>query len=396
MDCHIAVCHCPTQDGTRFRVRTGDDAIRGETVKPTGFYSTWNIDFERVPLAGPVSLNGGRNEISYEVEEGQSGEGLLHLRSIEVTPTAAGARVDAGAKRAIAGRSSTQWLADHVYGVMFHWDAMVKPQSGSPKAFADQVRDLDVDKLAETVERAGGKYLIFTYHHSKPGSPAPLDIWEKRHPGWTTRRDLIADLIEALDKRGIDLMLYFASHITGKYASVPQDEFVDLNQTLVSAVGERYGTKLKGLWLDGWYQCDDAYPGMPYEDLYQSFKAGNPDRIVGVHSWIYPIVTEFQEYWTGESSGPGHPPTGEMITSGAGRGLRYHTLFGMEPAWIHDAEDQPIPAPHHTADALTEYFEKLREIGGAATVNLSCFEDGSVLPESMAIMEDVRRRVRGG
>jgi len=60
------------------------------------------------------------------------------------------------------------------------------------------------------VRATGAGYVIFTVNHADPHCPAPIRSWEKYHSGWTTKRDLIGEIADALQARGIRLMLYFA------------------------------------------------------------------------------------------------------------------------------------------------------------------------------------------
>src|SRR3546814_15629696 len=50
--------------------------------------------------------------------------------------------------------------------------------------------------------------MMWAVNHGNPTCPAPIKSWEKLHPGWTTKRDLIAEMADALGKRGMRLMLY--------------------------------------------------------------------------------------------------------------------------------------------------------------------------------------------
>ena len=72
---------------------------------------------------------------------------------------------------------------------------------------------------------------------------------------------------------------------------------------IVKEFGERYGDKVAGYWFDGFYQCFEKYPDFSFREFFKVCKAGNPNRVIALNSWIYPNVSD------GRSIGPGKPPT---------------------------------------------------------------------------------------
>ena len=64
---------------------------------------------------------------------------------------------------------------------------------------------------------------------------------------------------------------------------------------MLTEIGYRYGKKVAGYWFDGWYQGAESYPDANFDSLDQFCKAGNPDRVVALNSWIYPSVSPWQD-----------------------------------------------------------------------------------------------------
>jgi hypothetical protein len=100
---------------------------------------------------------------------------------------------------------------------MFHWTSQSIGRDGTNKPFAQAVSDFPVDRFVEMVEATGAGYVLFTVGHAQPYCPAPLSSWEKYFPGKTTKRDLIAEMAQSLDAKGIKLMCYFPTHVIGKF-----------------------------------------------------------------------------------------------------------------------------------------------------------------------------------
>src|SRR5688572_4640133 len=141
-------------------------------------------------------------------------------------------------------------------------------------------------------------------------------------------------MADMLNARGIKLMCYFPTHIIGKYKKVSEQEFSKINREILTEFGQRYRDKVVGYWFDGWYQCFEEYPGFSFKDFFKTCKVGYPDRIIALNSWIYPAVTEWQEYWAGETASPVRPPVNGTLERGPGEGLRYQALIIMEPYWV--------------------------------------------------------------
>ena len=122
-----------------------------------------------------------------------------------------------------------------------------------------------------------------------------IDHTREMLAGWRDgdRRDLVAEMAQALNAKGIKLMCYFPTHVVGKYPNASSKEFTQMTSDILKEFGERYGEKVVGYWFDGFYQCFEKYPDFSFRDFFKVCKAGNSKRIIAVNSWIYPNVTEW-------------------------------------------------------------------------------------------------------
>ena len=389
----VALCHAaePGAAGQELQIAGSGSRLK-YTLRETEGTFRGNMAYEILPVIGSLSLAAGRQTITLSITNALAGKALLAFRSLELTPLSAKAAIETDRREARRSRASTEWLNRAGYGIMFHWTSQSVGKDGANKPFAQAVDDFPVGQIVEMVQSTGAGYVLFTVGHARPYCPAPLSSWEKYFPGHTTKRDLIAEMAQALNAKGIKLMCYFPAHVIGKYPKASSQEFTRMTTDIVREFGERYGNKVAGYWFDGFYQCFEKYPDFDFRDFYKVCKVGNPNRIVAINSWIYPSVTEWQDYWAGETSSPVEPPVNGTNARGPGQGLRYQSLIIMEPYWVQ--QKAQMPKPRFDAQRLADYISQCMKNGGAVTINLGIYQDGSVDPRAVDVLKEIRQRIR--
>lgn len=348
--------------------------------------------YERIPVRGSIRLERGEQTVTFKVPAFSEGHKPLDFRGIELIPVGAKKFIEKENEKARKSRASTEWLNKAGYGLMFHWTSQSVNSDGTIKPYAEAVEKFDLKSFVDMVVATGAKYILFTIGHVKPYCPAPLKSWEKYHPGYTTNRDLIGEMADALNAKDIRLMCYFPTPGVAKTFKVNTDEFTKINKEVFSEFGRRYGKKVAGYWFDSWYQSIETHPDFSFEAFFKTCKLGNPERIIALNSWIYPAVTEWQEYWAGETASPVEVPVAGTVSRGPGKGLRYQALLIMEPYWVQ--EKKTIAEPRFTAEQLSEYIKKCMDNGGAVTINLGIYQDGKVGEKALEIMKEVKKRIR--
>jgi len=414
-DYEVALCYAANElaEGAQFEIISADSKITGKIHKTNGIYKDRPIshgnpidrpylrNYERVPLKEVLHLPAGTSSITIHVTEPRSGD-VMDFRSMELTPVAAKENIAAEKEQAKRSRASTDWFVEAKYGVMFHWTDTSQPRRGPKKPYAEAVRDFDVEAFADMVKETGAGYVLFTLNHAHPHCPAPIASWEKVHPGWTTQRDLVGEMANALNKRGIKLMLYLASHLIGKPDDMSESTFLrrmvnvrfpkggldeERHVKILTEIGQRYGKKLAGYWFDGWDLIPEQHPSLSFERLFKAAKVGNPARIISYNFWFFPDETPWQEFWAGEIDGPLKPPTGRYIEYAAGHGLQRHSLIMLEGAWCHDKPNAEIESPIYSAEELINFVKSHTAKGGVVTINLCVYQDGTIGKESLKVMQ---------
>ena len=295
----------------------------------------------------------------------------------------------------------TTWFSKAGYGLMFQYGAWGYPQRGSKKSLEDQTDDFDVAAFVAMIKGTGASYVIWSLTWWEYVMNAPIVSVDTLlgHGDRTSTRDLVGEIMVALDTEGIDFMLYYhRGHEGDPWFDVsvfPPAEFTQRGtgdrsvlfddwEMIITEIGQRYGDK-----LDGWFFDDGVvyYPA-PFERMGRAARAGNPKRLISYNPWVSARVTDFQDVMFGE----GH--RGEFIigsadiggtgilTDGPSEGLLQHGMFMTENDWGIHEEDQSIMTKVTPADAA-----KWRAAAAARNVPISftlmMWEDGAVSQDSL-------------
>lgn len=348
-------------------------------------------NFERIKLSSDISLTRGVQKLKLLTEGISTDDILFEIRAIELLPLSAKIQLKEENDRAIAARAKVDWMIEARYGLMFHWTSQCVQPDGSIKSYERAVIDFDVDRFANMAEETGAGYVFLTIGHAEQYCPAPIKSWEKLHPGKTTQRDLITEMANALNARGIKLLCYMHSMGTANFHAVKNKQFLTNFKNILMELGNRYQEKIAGYWFDCWYQIFEGYPEIPFEEFYKVTKAGNKDRIICLNSWIYPAVSPWQDYWAGEVGSLIELPVDGYAKNGPVTKLPYHVLLMMEPYWVQESIE--ISEPRFTSESLAEYITDCNKNKGAVSINLGIYQDGTVSANALQVMKEVKSHI---
>lgn len=165
----------------------------------------------------------------------------------------------------------------------------------------ERVALFDVDRLARDLHDIGAGYYGITLMQGRKYMAAPNAEFDRiagTKPGEAcAKRDLIADLINALDRYGIDLILYFTGdgpykdeEIGRKFGFLNPRQNVSMDfcrkwSGVLEEYALRYGECVKAWWIDGCYD----YFGYDPERLtcyYDAVKRGNPHALVSINNGV--------------------------------------------------------------------------------------------------------------
>lgn len=207
--------------------------------------------------------------------------------------------------------NKTDWLKERKWGVFVHYlyheyDKPSVKNNFKPAATWDEcVSRFDVKKYAKTLHDLNAGYAIVTLMQGQPYLCAPNAEYDRivgAKPGeFCSKRDLIMEIADELAKYDIPLMLYYTGDGPYKNKKTAKafnyfnrdDEEVNADflkkwTDVLREYAVRYGSKVKGWWIDGMY----AHRGYNDENmkLYKdAVTAGNPDAILALNNgnvWI--------------------------------------------------------------------------------------------------------------
>ena len=112
------------------------------------------------------------------------------------------------------GGGRADWMRGS-FGISVHWTANCACADGACISFEEAVRDFDAERFAETLSEAGARHCIFTVTHALQKMPCPNAALDRIAPGYTSRRDMLADVSAALRRRGIRLIAYYNHSCNG-------------------------------------------------------------------------------------------------------------------------------------------------------------------------------------
>ena len=295
---------------------------------------------------------------------------------------------------------NTLWLSRAKYGIFVHF-------LPSGEGFQKEVDALDVRAFARDCDDAGAGYVIWTLGQNSGYFCSPnatYDRYAGRKPGETCSvRDLPKELSEALAAHKIPLMLYSPGDLPAEDSvaakALGATEFRKnfngenwvFNDTLARRWGEvlgewsaRYGSRVRGWWLDGCYRESD-FTDAQAALLAGAIRLGNPKTIIAFNSGLnYDKVSESEDFLAGEAQNL----LGGKCTSRLKDGMQWHELSYLGSNWSEGV-------PRHTADELIAYLKNnVNAKGGVLTLDVPQ-KAGRIDPRHLAVLKSVKSALRG-
>jgi hypothetical protein len=310
-------------------------------------------------------------------------------QSPQPNPAAPLQRLNAGAGRAA-------WMQDRRYswGVMTHyladWQSQTHKFDINVDAWNKMVDGFDVEAMAARLESVGAGHYQISIGQNSGYYTSPNSAYDKItgiQPSKCSRRDLIVDLYEPLNKRDIKLMVYLPSGapngdkpaatalewLNGAY---PNKTFQRKWETIISEWSKRWGKKVVGWWLDGCYFPDSMYrtPDPPnFASFAAAVRSGNPDSSIAFNPGVFYrffSMTPEDDFTAGEINNP-DLANAPHAADGRVDGVQIHMLSFLGEKW-------GMGAPRFTPDQIVAYTKKIRDFGGSVTWDVPVELDGTI------------------
>ena len=262
----------------------------------------------------------------------------------------------------------------------------------------ERVNGIDVELIAKQLHEVGAKYYSITTMQCTPYMIAPNATFDKiagSKPGeWCATRDVIMELADELEKYDIDLYLYFTgdgpSRKDERYDAVNVNfwgdeyynadkkvhyDFVSKWASVLEEYAVRYGSKVKGWWIDGCYKDVLGYTDELLELYSKAAKKGNPDAIVAMNGGSRP---DFHKNYIGEDFTCGEfIDFVEVPESRYVEGAQAHRLapLGGNP-WGNLWPTWCVKGLKHTKEYMLDYVRAANEAGAVVSIVFFVDKDG--------------------
>jgi hypothetical protein len=282
-----------------------------------------------------------------------------------------------------AAQDRAAWMQTARWGVMTHyladWQARVHKLDMSVDEWNRLVDGFDVEGIATQLQSVGAEYYQISIGQNSGYYLSPNATYDRLtgiKPSKCSRRDLVADLYQALSKRGIRLMVYLPSGAPSQdmmadaalqwhNGPVPNKEFQSKWEQVIREWSLRWGRKVSGWWFDGCYFPNTMYRS-PEPPNFASFaaaaRAGNPDAAVAFNPGVvYRMLslTPYEDFTAGEIDKP-DLVTIRRASGGKIDGVQLHMLSFLGQTW-------GMGAPRFTPEQIIAYTKKMLAAGGAVT-----------------------------
>ena len=279
------------------------------------------------------------------------------------------------------------------------------PKIITPEKWNEVVDGFDTERLARQLQKMGAGYYVITLGQNSGFYCSPNATYDRYvgiEPSKCSRRDLMADLYEALEPRGIALMAYLPSgapdrdpvaveRLEWKRGAYRNREFQIKWENVIREWSDRWGKKLKGWWFDGCYFADvmyrDASPPN-FESLAAAARSGNPGAIVAFNPGILdPVITltEHEDYTAGEIADA-------LKARCEGRFLertQWHMLTYLGPTWFGGGAP-----PRYTAKQATEITRRVLANGGVVSWDVAITAKGRIPEAYASVLEAMNKSLQ--
>ena len=306
----------------------------------------------------------------------------------------------------------TDWFHDAKWGMFIH---LLNGLQNNPDHPANMgagetdwggfIESLDAERIAAQVAEVNAGYLFLTLMQRSRHLIAPnaaFDLVSGYAPGEAcARRDFVADIHAALEKRGIALCLYFTgdgplddSQAGAAFGYTSQADkvsfgFVEKWAGVAREYSLRYGPKVRAWWTDGCYAFL-GYDEPRLKILADAMRAGNPDALVAMNKGVEKSVSAYSacdDFTTGEMNEFADAPGGRFIN-----GAQWHALsfLGVPPNAAEPWAGWGRPGSKYTGGQLRDYVSRVNARGGVVTIDACLFRDGHIDEEQMEALRALK------
>jgi len=305
----------------------------------------------------------------------------------------------------------TDWFHAARWGAASHYlsdfASNTTPVPFSPDEWNRRIDAFDVEGLADQLAAARVGFYMLTIGQNSGYYLSPNSAYDRfvgHQPSHCSRRDVIADLAAALDRRGIPLLAYLPSGAPtqdktacaqlqwewgfegghpheGKRTGKRLREFQLMWEEVIREWSLRWGSLVRGWWFDGCYFADEMYrhsDAPNFHSFAAAARAGNPDSIVSFNAGIMLVPhSEAEDFTAGETNEPESLDCRDRWEVGTdGHREQYHMWSYLGKSW------GSLPLRFTDAQAYL-FTRRVVDHGGVTMWDVAIQQDGR-LPSAAA------------
>jgi hypothetical protein len=292
---------------------------------------------------------------------------------------------------------------------------------GTNETWDDVVNSFNVNTFVADVVVTGAPYVVFSIGQSNGYYCSPNTTFNNytgcRTGEYTSTRDLVLEVANALNAKGIKMFVYLASvgpsgatsYVRADGTSADPVRGLDVDgqgrstifqtrfQEMVKEWSTRWGTKVAGWWLDGcWVGGYTENPVQGYgtsgpqnlENLIAACKFGNSEALVGCNpsSGRYSGMSKKADYLCGEDEWLNKYPTAQYVyTDGAY--LQWNTTIYLGTSWGDGST-------RFSNEQIAAYVKNVKDRAGSVMLDIGIYRNGSLSTAQKSQMGYVYSRVR--
>lgn len=325
------------------------------------------------------------------------------------------------------------WLSEAKWGLIMHFISNVLADNNhdpvmTPEKWNKTVDGFNVDALAQQLHELGAGYFILTIGQISGYFCSPNTVYDtitaQKEISKCSRRDLVADLSEVLQKYGIRFLVYLPSECpdevmlpfeytltdkAGFYLKWPEDykkehekmsaalqdprhmHFQRKWESVIREWSLRWGKKISGWWIDGSYFTETFYKHKEepnFKSFARALRAGNPESIIAWNPGvIYPptAMDEEEDYTAGEMN------PGDSLEQAMCLGMHEkHEIFHVLAPFVSSRGAGPA---RRDPDRLLEETLNVTGFGGAVTWDIPFNNDGTIPHDIFAILKPFSQKI---
>ncbi len=271
-------------------------------------------------------------------------------------------------------------------------------------------RKFNADTICDLAIAAKMKYVTFTTQHLGRMYMYDTKVSNFTSSNSAARRDLVAEMARACQKKGLGLFLYVPPEVART-----DDEHIEHNHTVLTELLTKYGP-IAGIWFDGigdYHKEPENYKRLSetyalvrslQRQCLVSFKEGaiGQEDFISPEHFLFPTPTKWdtkerQKRWEIRLQRWEKKNRTRWEKYFKNKPAEINTVMqeclnrdgvGKPSGWINDES-----ARHLTTDEVMFLYEKARSLGANMLLNIGPRGDGSIHPEDIKTLIEIGKRL---